>query len=265
MNISKEYTQENINKIWRKKWEEARGLSLREVFSSRIFPVAFPVIKKYIPNKFEQLLDAGAGTGKYGLKLAQDFPESSVTIADILDESLFLPRKLAADAGINNVSFKKDDILASAFPDDYFDVVFSDLVIQHLPDYRKAIREIRRITKPDGRIVIAVVNFWNFHTLYKGLLALAGKEYVYGYEKSFSKRELKEVMEKEGIQIIATDGFYVGYGIFRLRTHHQIFSFLGRLVNRISKILDKFTNRFFSRNFGFEIVMVGQKIDKKAG
>ena len=259
MNISEERTQENINKIWRKKWETARGLSLRDIFSSRIFPVAFPVIKKYIPNKFKNLLDAGGGTGKYGLKLAQDFPESSITISDILDESLSIPRRLATEAGINNVWFKKDDILASAFLDNHFDVVFSDLVIQHLPDYRKAIREILRITKPGGRIVIATVNFWNFHTLYKGLLALAGKEYQYGYEKSFSKRELKEVMEKEGIQIIATDGFYVGYGIFRLRSYHQIFRFLGRVVNRLSKILDKYTNRFFSRNFGFEIVMVGQK------
>lgn len=259
MNISKERTQENINKIWIKKWEVAQKLSLREIYSSRIFPEAFPIIIKYIPNKFKNLLDVGCGTGKYGLRLAQNFPESSITLSDILDESLLIPRRLAAEGGINNVQFKKDDILASAFSDDQFDVVFSDLVIQHLPDYQKAIREMRRITKPGGRIVIAVVNFWNFHTLYKGLLALAGKEYVYGYEKSFSKRELKDAMEKEGIRIIATDGFYVGYGIFRLRSHHQIFSFLGRVVNRLSKILDKYTSRFFSRNFGFEIVIVGQK------
>lgn len=260
MNTSKEHIQENINKIWIKKWEAAREISLKEAFGSRIFPEAFPVIKKYIPNKFENLLDVGAGTGKYGLKLAQDFPESSIVISDILDESIQLGTRLAAEMGVKNVSFQKDDILASTFPDDHFDVVFSDLVIQHLPDYRKAIREMRRITKPGGRIVVSVVNFWNFHTLYKKLLALAGKEYQYGYEKSFSKQELKEAMGKEGIRIIATDGFYVGYGIFRLRSHHKIFSFLGRVVNRLSKILDKYTNRFFSRNFGFEIVMVGQKV-----
>ncbi|KKQ15989.1 MAG: hypothetical protein US30_C0025G0001, partial [Candidatus Moranbacteria bacterium GW2011_GWF2_36_839] len=257
MNMSEQQVQENINKIWKEKWEMARGLSLREIFSSRIFPEAFPVIKKYIPSKFNNLLDVGCGTGKYGLRLAQDFSKSSITISDILDEALSIPRRLAVEAGIENVSFQKDDILASAFPNDHFDVVFSDLVIQHLHDYRKAIQEIRRITKPGGRIVIAVVNFWNFHTLYKRFLTLTGRKYVYGYEKSFSRQELKEVMEKENIRIIATDGFYVGYGIFRLRNHHQFFSLLGRVVNRISKILDKYTNRFFSRNFGFEIVIVG--------
>ena len=259
MNISKERTQEDINKIWIKKWETARRISLRDVFNSRLFPVAFPVIKKYIPNKFKNLLDVGGGTGRYGLKLAQDFPESSITISDILDESLLIPRRLAVEGRINNVLFKKDDILASAFPDDHFDVVFSDATIQHLPDYPKAIREIQRITKPGGRIVIVAVNLWNFHTLYKGLLTLAGKEYQYGYEKSFSKRELTEAMEKEGIRVIATDGFYVGYGIFRLRSYHKIFRFLGLMVNRLSKILDKFTGRFFSKNFGFDIVIVGQK------
>ncbi len=259
MKISEVQTQEHINRIWKKKWNAARDLSSKEIFKSRIFPVAFPVIKKYIPSNTKHLLDVGAGTGRYGLKLAQDFPESSVTISDILDESLFIPRKVAAEIGLKNVRFEKDDILASSFPDDHFDVVFSDLVIQHLPDHQRAIQEIRRITKPDGKIVIAVVNFWNFHTLYKWLLELVGKEYEYGYEKSFSKWELKAAMEKEGIRIIATDGFYVGYGIFRLRTHHKIFNFLGRIVNRLSKILDKYTNNFFSRNFGFEIVMVGQK------
>ena len=259
MNNPKKCTQKDINKIWIKKWEIVRGLSSREIFNSRLFPEAFPVIKKYIPNKFKNLLDAGGGTGKFGLKLAQEFPESFITISDILDESLSIARELAVETGIKNVWFKKDDILASAFPDNHFDVVFSDAMIQYLPDYRKAIREIRRITNPGGRIVITAVNFWNFHTLYKWLLALAGKEYQYGYEKSFSKQELTEAMGKEGIRVIATDGFYVGYGIFRLRSHHQIFRFLGRLVNRLSKILDKFTDRFFSRNFGFDIVVVGQK------
>lgn len=259
MNISEELNQENINKIWRKKWETARGLSLREVLSSRLFLAGFPIVKKYIPNNFQNLLDVGAGIGRYGLKLAQDFPKSFVTISDILDESISIPRKLAMEAGINNVRFKKDDILASAFPDDHFDVVVSDAVIQYLPDYQKAIREIRRITKPGGRIVITVYNFWNFHILTKVVLKLIGKKYEYGYEKSFSKRELTEAMEKEGIQVFATDGFYVGYGIFRLRSHHRMFSFLGRLVNRLSKILDKFTGRSFSKNFGFQIVVVGQK------
>lgn len=259
MNTPQEPTQEDINKIWIAKWEAARGMSLNEIFNSRLFPEAFSVIKKYIPNNFGSLLDAGSGTGRYGLKIAQDFPESIVTITDILDEALSISRIVASQAGLKNVLFKRDDILANSFPDNYFDVVFSDATIQYLPDYRRAIRELRRITKPGGRIVIVAVNYWNFHTLYKLFLSLVGKKYQYGYEKSFSKRELTGVMEKEGIQVIATDGFYVGYGIFRLRTLHPIFRFLGRLVNRLSKILDAITGRWISRTFGFDIVVVGQK------
>ncbi len=259
MNILEEHTQENINKIWRKKWEMAQGISVREAFSSRLFLEAYPVIKKYIPNKFQNLLDVGAGSGRHGLKFAQDFPESSVTISDILDESLAISRRLAVEAEIKNVEFQKDDILESAFPYDHFDVVFCDATIQHLPNYQKAIQEIRRITKPGGQIVITAVNFWNFSTLHKWLLRLTGKKFMYGYEKSFSKRELTQAMEKEGIRVVAADGFYVAYGIFRLRSHHRIFGFLGRLINRFTKFFDKYTNRFFSKTFGFEIVLVGQK------
>ena len=251
--------QEEDNEVWREKWRALEGVSAKTIFNHRLFVEAFPIVRKYIPKKFDNLLDAGGGTGRYGLKIAQDFPESSITISDIVEESIVVSKNIAEQAGIENVHFKKDDILLSSFPNNHFDVVFSDAVIQHIHDYRRAISEIKRITKPGGRILISTVNFWNFHGFYKFLLKLAGGKYSYGYEKLFSKKELSAVMKKEGIRVIATDGFYVGYGIFRLKTHHQIFHFLGRLINRLSKILDVGTGRFFSRTFGFEILVVGEK------
>lgn len=253
------HTQENINSVWREYWKTISGVSFDTILNSRLFVEAFPVIEKYIPEKFDILLDAGGGTGWYGLTLAQKFPKSSIVISDILEESLLVSKDLAEQAGISNVRFQREDILASSFPDNYFDVVLSDTVIQHLPDYRKAIRELRRITKPGGRVIISTVNFWNFHALYKLSLEIIGKKYQYGYEKLFSKKELARTMKKEGLRIIATDGFYVGYGIFRLKKYHKIFHFLGRAVNRLAKILDKFTNRFFTRNFGFEVLVIGEK------
>jgi len=252
--------QDKINEVWRREWNSLSDTSAKNIFGHRLFVEGYPVIKRYIPNEAKEILDSGGGTGRYGLQIAKDFPGSNVTISDILDESLNIGKKLASELGIENISFQRDNILSSLFPNDRFDVVLSDVVIQHLPNYEKAITEIERITKPGGIIIISSVNFWNFHTLYKVFLRVVGRKYKYGYEKSFSKRELARAMEKEGIKIIATDGFYVGYGIFRLKNHHRIFHFLGRAVNRASKILDKFTGRFFSRNFGFEILVVGEKL-----
>ncbi len=253
--------QKKINEIWRNQWNLDSFTKVRaeNFFLQRLFVEGYSIIKKYIPREAIEIIDVGGGTGRYGLQIAQDRPISRVVISDILEEALNIGRKLTAELDIRNVDFQRDDILFSSFPDNRFDAVVSDVVIQHLPDYICAIKEIRRITKPGGKILISSVNFWNFHTLFKLTLRLLGKKYEYGYEKSFSKKELTQAMEKEGIKIIASDGFYVGYGIFRLKKYHRGFHFLGRVINRISKFLDKFTGRFFSRNFGFEIVVIGEK------
>lgn len=250
--------QENINAVWREAWKKENAG--KEIFRNRFFLEAYPVIKKYFQEKADKIgakiLEVGTGTGRYGLKIAQDFPESKIFLTDILEESLGLARKLAEGWGINNVEFKKEDARRMSFPNNEFDIVFSDAVIQHLPDDLAAVREMVRVLKPGGRIVLSVVNKRNFHTLYK---MLKGRKYEYGYEKSYTRSELRKILEENGLRVKAEDGFYVGYGLYRLKKYHRVFSFLGKVINKISKILDKFTNRFFSRNFGFEIVIVGEK------
>lgn len=251
-------SQDKINEIWRNLWNSFGHTDSERFFTQRLFVEGYPVFKKYISPNPREILDAGGGTGRYGLHLAQDFPECRVTISDILDESLAIGKRIAGELNIKNIEFKRDDILSSSFPDNKFDIVLSDVVIQHLPDHKKAIRELNRITKPGGRILISANNFWNFHTIVKFALKLMGK-YEYGYEKSFTRRGLAKELEKADIKVIATDGFYVGYGLFRLKKYHRSFHFLGRAVNRLAKILDKFTGRFFTKNFGFEILAVGEK------
>jgi len=256
----KHLNQEKINEIWRKQWKQYNDVEPEKIFSHRLFFEGYSVIRKYVPDNARKILDAGGGTGRYGLQLAKELRQSTVVVSDILDESLGIGRKIAAERSINNVQFQKDDILFSSFSDNQFDVVLSDAVIQHLPDYKKAVGEFARITKPGGRIIIGMNNFWNFHTLYKLFLKLSGRRYEYGYEKSLSGSGLANVMRKAGLKIIAIDGFYVGYGLFRLKKYHRIFRFLGGAANRLSRILDKFTGRFFSKKFGFEILAVGEKV-----
>lgn len=257
--INEKITQQSINRIWRRFWVSEKKAQLKDLFGHRLFVEGYLVVKKYLPPGSKFILEVGGGSGRYGIKFAQNFPGSLIIIVDILEESLELVRRLSHELGLKNVKAKKEDVLRLSFPDNYFDIVFSDAVIQHLPDYKKAVREMTRVLKPDGVLIISVVNFWNFHTLYKFIISILGKEYEYGYEKSFTKRELKRVARDTGLKVIATDGFYVGYGISRLKKYHRIFHFLGRVINRISKILDKFTKRFVSRNFGFEIIIVGKK------
>jgi SAM-dependent methyltransferase len=48
------------------------------------------------------------------------------------------------------------DITAIQFPDDTFDVIYCSHVLEHVPDDRQAMREFRRVLKPDGWAILLV-------------------------------------------------------------------------------------------------------------
>ena len=254
MKENKHINQETIDGIWKKTWRNDD--SSISVVTNRFFVEAYPVFKKYIPSTASRILELATGCGRFGVSIAKDFKDSKVYVSDILEESLELAKKLADELDVHNVDFSVQDCMHINFEDNYFDIVFADALIQHLPNDDEVVKEMARVLKPGGRMILAVVNEWNFHTFYKLLM---GKKYNYGYEKSYTRKELRRILKNNGIEVAAEDGFYVGYGIFRLKKYHRMFHFLGRAVNRLSKILDKFTRRFFTRNFGFEIVIVGKK------
>ncbi len=251
------FEQEKVNKVWQEVW--ASSVASKEMFENQLFIETWKVFEKYIPKGAKIVLEAGGGSGRFGLKIAQDLPNSEVKIIDIVDSSVNLIKKMADKMGLRNVSVSKDDVLNLSLPNNYLDLVVSDAVIQHVADDQRAVGEMARVLKPGGTLIISVVNSWNFHTLYKMWLKLSGRPYEYKSERAYSKKELRELLKSQGLEIIAEDGFYPAYGILRLKKRHKIFKLLGRICNRSTKILDRFTNRSFSRNFGFEIVVVGRK------
>jgi len=255
-------SQEDINKIWRNRWlkAEADKVDINKMLGrNRLFLESYPIFKKYFSQDLPNILDAGGGTGRYSFGLVGDIDDLNITIIDILPESLRLIENFKNQLGIDNIKVKREDILSLTFPDNHFDVVFSDAVIQHLPNYRDAIKELTRVIRPGGRIIISVVNYWNFHTFFKFLDRLFGRGYEYGFEKSFTRSELKELFRENKINVIAEDGFYPAYGVYRLKKINRSFKLAGKIINRLTKIFDNYTNRFFSRRFGFEILIVGEK------
>lgn len=257
-------SQKEINSVWKEEWNKDVKSDSVVFFGQRLFVEGYKIFSKYIPQEYGKIIiDIGSGSGRYGVKFAKDFPETKIIITDILQESLDIGKKLAEYQNVKNVEFKREDVLKMSFPDCFCDVVFCDVVIQHIPNYQQAVKEMKRILKPGGRMIIANLNYWNFHTLHKFVLKIIGKTYEYGYEKSFTKKEMRELMKANDMKIIAEDGFYPAYGIYRLKNVYPkisgLFSFLGKAINRITKLFDYFSNRFFSKNFGIEIIIVAEK------
>lgn len=163
--------------------------------------------------------------------------------------------------------FKTGNLFNIPYPDDYFDLVFNEGVIEHYrlndsPNYIDALKEMIRVTKKGGKVIVAVPNWYNFpHTLYKWILGKLHKNFIYGYEKSFKSSELSNLFLSAGLSQIDISGFYPSHGFYRLSGKRlgKGFYWLGRGSDMLVEFFDSFANGYFTKKFGFEIVIVGVK------
>jgi SAM-dependent methyltransferase len=104
----------------------------------------------------EQILDVGCGKGTLAIEVARHWSVGRIAGIDPSTEQIARARRKAARRNVP-ISFQVGVIEQLPFPDRSFDVVFSTLMMHHLPAplKRQGLSEIARVLKPGGRLVIA--------------------------------------------------------------------------------------------------------------
>ena len=105
----------------------------------------------------ESVLDVAGGAGEPSLTIAEIVgPTGSVTCTDAVPEMVQSAQAGATERALTNVTFRQCLADELPFPDNSFDAVVSRLGVMFFPDVPRALREMLRVTKPQGRIGFAV-------------------------------------------------------------------------------------------------------------
>jgi len=104
-----------------------------------------------------RILDVGSGTGSLAFAVAEGKARAQIVGIDPSEE--YVAYANSKNRFANRASFQTGDAQQMSFPDASFDASVSLLVFNYIPDSLKALREVRRVTKPGGRISAAV---WDY-------------------------------------------------------------------------------------------------------
>lgn len=103
------------------------------------------------PEPGDRILDAGCGLGHDCLMLAERVgPDGEVVGIDYSGEMIRQAQESAT--GVRSVTFHTGSVMDIEYPTDRFDSSRADRVLQHLDAPAAAIEELKRVTKPGGRI-----------------------------------------------------------------------------------------------------------------
>ena len=102
----------------------------------------------------KQVLDVGSGIGGPSRCIGREFG-CRVTGIDLTDEYCRVATMLAERVALSHlVSYRRGDALNLPFPDENFDVVWTQHVAMNIPDKATMYREVHRVLKPGGVLAI---------------------------------------------------------------------------------------------------------------
>ena len=147
-----------------------------------------------------KILDIGAGTGEF-LSVAKNDGWQTIGV-----EPSDKAKAIATNKGVSFVE------QTSELENHSFDVISMWHVLEHVPDLDKQIKELKRLLKPTGTLIIAVPNFKSFDAKHYGKFWAAYDVPIHFWH--FSKTAIKLLFEKEEMKLekvlpMKFDSFYV--------------------------------------------------------
>jgi demethylmenaquinone methyltransferase / 2-methoxy-6-polyprenyl-1,4-benzoquinol methylase len=191
-------------------------------------------MKRMNVEKGKKALDVCCGTADWTIALAQAVGEDGEVYGlDFSKNMLKIGQEKVDSLGLKNVKLIHGNAMNLPFEDDTFDYVTIGFGLRNVPDYMQVLNEMRRVTKPGGKVVCletsqpTLIGFRQLYFLYfRYIMPLFGKLFAKSYEeyswlqesaREFPGRnELADMFYKAGLEKVEIKSYTGGVAAMHL-------------------------------------------------
>ncbi len=212
-------------------------------------------IHGYVQAAGKRVLDVGCGNGYVLAQYARHGAE--VCGVDLTETALKLSRRRFELAGLEG-DFRLTDGDHLPYPDGYFDVVCSMGVLHHIDDPRPMIREIWRVLRPGGRIILML---YHRHS-YKYLVILPLKRLLLPHYWGKSQAEACNMNDGEEcplakaysrMEVLDLLGEFECHELMLNQLSWRQLFLIPALGEMLSRVLPSCSESWFARHFGWNL------------
>lgn len=155
-----------------------------------------------------KILDVGTGTARIPILMCQQRSQYLITGIDLAQSMLIIGRRNVEASGLmQRIKLERVDSKKMPYPDLEFDMVISNSLVHHLPDPLSFFKEIKRLVRPNGGILIRDLIRPENEQIVNELVAKFGGDYDAHQQQLFSDSlkaaltltEVQELIDRVGL------------------------------------------------------------------